>query len=212
MRLILAVFISFLPIIMRAQSEWEKPKVSDSEVIQEKKAKPNPDAKYLEGAVPEVNGKVEWKLDLDVPGKSANEIYDIMLKFFTELTEGENQLEGSCVTLVNKSEHVVVANVKEWLVFTDKFLSLDRTKFYYTLIAYCSDNKLTVTMNRISYRYEDGRVKNGGYLYKAEEWISDEYAMNPKKTKLYRGSAKFRRKTIDRKGDLFSSIKTAVLK
>ena len=84
MRLILAVFISFLPIIMHAQSEWEKTKVSDSEVIQEKKAKPNPDAKYLEGAVPEVNGKVEWKLDLDVPGKSANEIYDIMLKFFTE--------------------------------------------------------------------------------------------------------------------------------
>ena len=116
------------------------------------------------------------------------------------------------MTLVNKSEHVVVANVKEWLVFTDKFLSLDRTKFYYTLIAYCSDNKLTVTMNRISYRYEDGRVKNGGYLYKAEEWISDEYAMNRKKTKLYRGSAKFRRKTIDRKDDLFSSIKTAVLK
>ena len=58
MRLILAVFISFLPIIMYAQSEWEKPKVSDSEVIQGKKAKPNPDAKYLEGAVPEVNGKV----------------------------------------------------------------------------------------------------------------------------------------------------------
>ena len=40
MRLILAVFISFLPIFMHAQSEWEKPKVSDSEVIQEKKAKP----------------------------------------------------------------------------------------------------------------------------------------------------------------------------
>ena len=36
--------------------------------------------------------------------------------------------------------------------------------------------------------------------------------MNRKKTKLYRGSAKFRRKTIDRKDDLFSSIKTAVLK
>lgn len=198
--------------IVIAQSEWEKPKNIDSEFVQDKRTQTSDDAKYLAGAVPEIDGRVEWKLDIDVKGKTVDQIYDIMLQYMTKLTKGENQLEGSCVALVNKNEHVVVANVREWLVFTDKFLSLDRTKFYYTLIAYCSDNHLTVTMNRITYIYEDGRVKDGGYVYKAEEWINDENALNRKKTKLYRGSAKFRRKTIDRKDNLFNSIKDAVLK
>lgn len=214
MKLILAIFITLCPVVVFAQSEWEKPHKTDTETLKDKDdtVKTSRDAKYLAGAVPLVDGKVEWKLDIDVPGKTADQIYDIMLQYMTELTEGENQLEGSNAALVNKAEHIVVASVREWLVFTDKFLSLDRTKFNYTLIAYCSDNHLTVTMGRITYIYEDGRVKNGGYVYKAEEWISDDNALNRKKTKLYKGSAKFRRKTIDRKDSLFDSIKAAVLK
>lgn len=194
-----------------AQGVWEKPDAGNGEAEEQKVEKPNPDAKYLEGAVPEVDGKVEWRLDVDVPGKSADQIYDIMLKCLTDLTKTENQIEGSQVALVNKDEHIVVANIREWLVFTDKFFMLDRTKFFYTLIAYCKDNHLTVTMNRISYRYEEERTSDGGYVYKAEEWINDENALNRKKTKLVPGSAKFRRKTVDRKDYLFSVISDAVL-
>ena len=101
--------------------------------------------------------------------------------------------------------------MKEWLVFTDKLLSLDRTKFNYTLIAYCKDNHLTVTMGRILYIYDEERVR-GGYVYKAEEWINDENALNRKQTRLLPGSAKFRRKTIDRKDYIFNTIKENVLK
>ena len=162
--------------------------------------------------MPEVDGKVEWQLDVDVPGKTADQIYSIMLNCLTDLTKTENQLEGSSVALVNKQEHIVAASIKEWLVFTDKFLMLDRTKFNYTLIAYCKDNHLTVTMGRISYRYEDNRSDDGGYVYKAEEWINDENALNRKKTRLLPGSAKFRRKTIDRKDYLFDVIRQTVLK
>ena len=207
--------MTFLPIAAFAQSEWEKPNTSAVKVGDEAKqetTRTDPDAKYLEGAVPEVDGKVEWTLDVDVPGKDAEQIYDIMLQYLTNLTKSENQLEGSCVALVNKAEHIVVANVREWLVFTDKLLALDRAKFYYTVIAYCKDGHLTVTLGRISYRYEDGGDDNDGTLYKAEEWINDENALNKKKTKMYRGPKKFRKNTIDRKDYLFDSIKKAVLK
>lgn len=215
MKLIFVLVTCLIPIIGWSQGVWESPVTEKNNINNDtsvsKDTTPDPDEKYLVGAVPEVNGKVEWKLDVDVPDKSAQEIYDIIFDCFTNLTKEENQLEGSCVSLVNKKEHIVVASIKEWLVFTDKLLALDRTKFNYTLIAYCKENHLTVTMGRVSYRYDEERIK-GGHVYMAEEWINDENALNRKKTRLLPGSAKFRRKTIDRKDLVFDTIKTAVLK
>lgn len=204
------------PMATMAQSVWEKPEEGNATVEKQKKekikeTKPDPDAKYLAGAVPEVDGKVQWTLDVDAPGKSAEQIYDTMLKVLTDLTKTENQLEGSSVSLVNKQEHIIVASIREWIVFTDKLLSLDRAKFHYTLIAYCKDGHLTLTMGRISYRYGTSSSKTD-VLYKAEEWINDENALNKKQTKLLPLSAKFRRKTIDRKDYLFETISEAVKK
>lgn len=215
MKLILILLAYFIPWAVWAQGIWESPEIEDKNAENNntnfKSAKVNKDEKYLEGAVTEIDGKVEWTLDLDIPGKNAQDIYDIMFNYLENFTNSENQLEGSNVSLVNKKEHIIVASIKEWLVFTDKLLSLDRTKINYTLIAYCKDNHLLVTMGRISYKYDEGRVK-GGRVYMAEEWINDKNALNRKKTKLLPGSAKFRRKTIDRKDYIFDSIKTTVLK
>ena len=44
----------------------------------------------------------------------------------------------------------------------------------------------------------------------ADDWISDSNALNKKGTKLYKGSGKFRRKTIDRKNNIFGRIETAL--
>lgn len=214
MRLFFILAIFLMPFAAMSQGVWERPdagKNTGNQEKEQKEEKPNPDAKYLEGAVTEVDGKVVWTMDVDVPGKTAEQIYDTMLQCFTDLTKTENQIEGSNVTLVNKKEHIVVAAIREWLVFTDTFFALDRTKFFYTLIAYCKDNHLTVTMSRISYRYEEGRAPGGEYVYKAEEWINDENALNKRKTRLVPGSAKFRRKTIDRKDYLFNVIRKAAL-
>lgn len=194
-----------------AQNVWEKPEVKEAQPVQDKVEKPNPDAKYLAGAVTEKDGKVQWVLDIDVPGKDASQIYDRMYRCFSDLAKQENQLEGSGIALVNKVDKIIVASIKEWLVFKDQFLSLDRSKFFYTLVAECKDNHLTVTMSRLIYRYEEGRNTSRGTVYKAEEWISDSNALNKKRTKLLPGSAKFRRKTIDRKDYLFENIKRIVL-
>lgn len=209
MKKLIVLMMLALPMSVIAQNVWEKPKEEKVEKVEkaEEVKKPNKDEKYLRGAVPIVDGDVQWTLDVDVPGKSAQDIYDKMFKTLTDLTKSEGQLEGSAVTLVNKQDHIVVANVREWLLFSSSLLSLDRTKFNYTLIARCSDGHLNMTMNRISYKYDEERTNQ---VYKAEEWISDDAAVNKKNTKLYRGSAKFRRKTIDRKDQIFETIRNVL--
>ena len=203
----LAISLIFmLPVSVMAQNVWEKPKDTAPEVV-EKKQSENTKAKYLRGAVPVVDGMVQWELNVDMPGKSAQEIYDIMYKCLDDLTKSEGQLEGSCITLVNKEEKTIVANIREWLTFTSNFLSLDRAKFQYTLIAQCTDGHMRMTMDRIGYRYNESSTKIKEVAYTAEKLITDDKAVNKKNTRLYPGSAKFRRKTIDRKDNLFETIK-----
>lgn len=208
MKKLVTILMMAMPLAAMAQNVWEKPKEESLEkTAKVVTVKENKDEKYLRGAVPIVNGDVCWTLDVDVPGKSAQDIYDKMYKTLTDLTKSEGQLEGSAVSLVNKQDHIIVASVREWLLFSSNFISLDRSKFYYTLVARCSDGHLNMTMDRISYKYEEERNKQ---VYKAEEWISDDNAVNKKNTKLYRGSAKFRRKTIDRKDQIFETVKNVL--
>ena len=172
-------------------------------------AAPNPDAKYLEGAVPEVNGQVEWRLSIDVPGKSAEWIYDKLGQLFTDMTHAEGQMEQSRVALADEATHTLGVRFQEWLVFRNSTLSLDRTEFNFTIIAECTNEHADVKLGRINYVYEENR--DGGMTAKAEEWITDKYGLNKSKTKLARLSGKFRRKTIDRKDYIFREIKTTLL-
>ena len=172
-------------------------------------AAPNPDAKYLEGAVPEVNGQVEWRLSIDVPGKSAEWIYDKLGQLFTDMTHAEGQMEQSRVALADEATHTLGVRFQEWLVFRNSTLSLDRTEFNFTVIAECTNEHADVKLGRINYVYEENR--DGGMTAKAEEWITDKYGLNKSKTKLARLSGKFRRKTIDRKDYIFREIKNTLL-
>jgi colicin import membrane protein len=52
---------------------WERPEVEETEVSKEVK-----DAKYLKGAVPEVNGKVVFSTSINASGKTADEVFDIV--------------------------------------------------------------------------------------------------------------------------------------
>ncbi len=212
--IIIALFLAATSV--KAQEVWEKP--TDEVSKQEAKEKNTPaekkktanlkDAKYLAGAVTEKDGKVVWTTDIEIPGKSTQSIYDATLKAMQKLTKGENQLEGSSVSLVNKQEHIIVAAPKEWLTFTNKFLSLDRAEMNYVLIATCSDGKLHISMERIKYLYEENGKNKEKIL--AEDAITDKNALNKKKTRLVPGWARFRRKTIDRKDEIFKFLKENV--
>lgn len=196
-----------------AQNVWEKPvvdKTKSAATKSKQNAKKDEDPKYLAGAVPVVDGMVEWELNVDAPKKNAQEIYDIVLNYLMELTQEPNQLEGSQVSLVNKKDHIIAARIHEWLVFSDKFLALDRTKLNFTLIATCTDGHLNLKMNHINYRYEENRGNNE--IYFAEKWITDEEAIKKNGKSFYKGYGKFRKNTIDRKDNLFDIITQLVTK
>ncbi len=199
-RLLIAMLMG-LPLAAAAQDNaWEKTAVTTTA---------NADQKYLEGAVPVVDGQVVFETTIKAPGKTGKQIYDIMLNQLQQLTQGPEQFEQSSVTLQNADQLQIVGNYQEWLVFKNKPLNLDRTRLFYHLFADCRDGEATVKMTRIVYLYDEERDPQ---TYYANEWITDRYGLNKKKTKLARVSGKFRRKTIDRKDYLFEKFTIALTK
>lgn len=166
------------------------------------------DMKYLAGAITyNDENKIEFTLDTDANGKTAKQIYDIVLKYMSELTQNEQNI-ASRVALVNDTEHVIANTMDEWLVFSQSFISLDRTEFKYQLIAKISDNHLNLSLCRIIYNYEEGR--STGFKEPAEEVISDKIALNKKQNDLAKIFGKFRKCTIDRKDQIFAELAALV--
>jgi colicin import membrane protein len=154
--------------------------------------------------VPEVNGQVVFSKHINVPGKTASQIYDIMLQYMQRLTKTSNQIESQ-ISTSDAQKHEIVGIYQEWLVFKNTALSLDRTRFFYALRAQCSDGAVDIEMMRIRYLYEEERTPQ---RMTAEEWITDKESVNKKNTKLLPMSGKFRRKTIDRKDFLFNKFES----
>lgn len=197
-------------------SGWEVPTATPVAKKVEKKVATNAsgqtlkaDPKYLDGAITyDENDKIAFTLTTDANGKSASQIYDIVYNYMNELTQGENNI-ASRMALVNKEQNVIANTMDEWLVFSNSFISLDRTEFKYTLVATIKDNSLQLTLNRINYNYEAGR--STGFKDVAENVICDKMALNKKKTALAKIYGKFRRCTIDRKDQIFNEL-TALVK
>ncbi len=202
-RLVMLLLSAAVCGLANAQNEWEEMDRTQEEKEKVAVAAVNPDAKYLAGAVPVVDGRVVFSTVIEAPGKSASQIYSTMKSYMDRMTRLPNQLEHSTLAIANSSKNLLCGNYQEWLVFKNNALSLDRTRFYYTVIANCYDGRVEVKMTRIYYLYEEERDPQS---YKAEEWIDDKNALNKKKDKLLRGNAKFRRKTIDRKDYLFGKF------
>ena len=200
MKKYLIAILLALPLAVSAQDNtWERIEVEPVE-------KENPDAKYLaENAVPLVDGKVVFQTVIKAPGKSADQIYDILLKQLEKMVQEPNQIENSVVALQDRDKHELAAVFHEWLVFKNSARALDRTQFNFQLHVWCSDGQADVSMARMSYDYDLDRKPTH---YTAEEWITDKYAVNKKHTKLYPISAKFRRKTSDRKDFIFKKFES----
>lgn len=198
MKKYLIAILMAMPLIASAQDNtWERIEQAPAE-------KENPDAKYLaEGAVPLVDGKVCWQTTINAPGKTAKQIYDILFKQVDKMVKEPNQIANSAIVLNDTENYKFGAIFHEWLVFKNAALALDRTQFNFQLIVKCEDGKADVKMTHITYDYDLDRKPTH---YVAEEWITDKYAVNKKRTKLYPITAKFRRKTIDRKDFIFSKF------
>lgn len=201
-KIFLAAIFAMASFSLWAQDNtWERIEEEEDEV---KEQQVNPDQKYLRGAVPVVDGRVEFRKVIEAPGKSAAQVYDIVLKYMEKMTKEKNQIHSQIV-IADTEKHEVGGAYEEWLVFKSTVLALDRTRLYYVIDAKCSDGKADITITRIHYLYEEERKP---MRLKAEEWITDDEAVNKKNTKLLPVTAKFRRKTIDRKDFLFNKFES----
>ena len=193
-------FVALSSLSLWAQDNtWERAEVEETEVKKELK-----DAKYLKGAVTEVDGKVVFSTTINAPGKTADQVFDIVKTYLTKMT-GEKNQEVARIVIDDKEKHELGATFNEWLVFKSNPIMLDQTRMLYALKVRCSDGKANITMSNIRYIYEENRNPQH---YTAEEWISDKEALNKKGTRLLPLSGKFRRKTIDRKDYIFNKFES----
>ena len=162
--------------------------------------KDDDDSRYLAGAVPEVDGRVVFSREFSIPGMSQDEIYERMLKWL----DGRMAQNKNNSRVVYKEKGVIAAAGEEWLVFSSTALSLDRTWLTYQVTVNCQPQKCTMEVEKIRYTYREKEK------YAAEEWITDKYALNKAKTKMVRGLAKWRRKTVNFADNLFEEAAKAL--
>lgn len=174
------------------------PMTTKAETVKDKKD----DTRYLAGAVPEVDGKVVFSKEFQISGMSQSQIYDTVMKWMEERLK-ENKNIDSRIVFTDKEKGTIAGVGEEWMVFKSSALSLDRTLINYQITVTCKPESCLVELEKIRFTYRDTEK------YKAEEWITDKYALNKTKTKLVRGLAKWRRKTVDFADDIFMDVAVA---
>lgn len=161
------------------------------------------DPKYLAGTVPETDGMVIYTKAFDVPGKSALDIYTSLKDYtLTSLVNGPDHGEQARITQDTPEEGILCASVHETLWFLRKPMRSDFAQFYYQIIFEVKDGGFSATMRALRYLYNFSGKENDDTPLRAEEWITDRYALAKGGSKLTRTNGKFRRATIDRKDEI----------
>ena len=154
------------------------------------------------GAIPVKNGKVTFEDTIPAEGYTAEEVkraVDAWVKerFVKPTVISVKQFESD-------QPETIMLKGEEYIVFKNKFLVLERARIYYYLTLTANDGSCTFNMSRITYWYDDEDDK-GGLKMIAEEWITDENAIN-KKGELKKFKGKFRNKTIELKNTLVNAL------
>lgn len=153
--------------------------------------------KYLQGAVPEVDGKVVFTKTINVNASiSESDLFDLMNKWAAD-NYGE---EGKGKILLSDAQKRTIAcSGKKDLTFKKSMLVLDQATMLYQLILEIGQGKCEVTIRNIKYEYPDFKKPSP-----SEELITDKMALNGKKLNRYLD--KFRIFTVDAVDDIFNNI------
>lgn len=159
------------------------------------------DNKYLVGAVPMKDEKVVFTKKVSVPSETKEQVYNVMNQWAQE----KFNTETSRVVYADQDEGDLAVVAEKRFVFKSNFIALDQTDMSYRMTIECEDGQVDVEISGIKYKYVVA-YQDKPEVYLAEEWITDDYALNRSKTKLNRVSGKFRQKTIDYVDSLFMEI------
>ncbi len=154
------------------------------------------DPKYLAGAVPMIDGKVVFSKEIPVKTSlSADSLYKLIGRYVARSLNRDEVLKRSGMVNDSNAHHLEVGAV-EYITFRKSALVLDRTQIIYKINIDITTTNLSVKMSDISYYYNE--ESDYPEKFTAEEWITDEIALNKKKTGfIYNRFGKFRTTTID---------------
>lgn len=165
------------------------------------------DAKYLAGAVPEVNGHVVFLQTYTLPGQSASSIYAAVRSYVEDaLVQGPEHGIQARITEDSASEGILAASIQETLWFLRRPMRSDFADFYYQVVAEVHDGSLTLTLRNLRYVYRLSDREEDIATFRAEEWITDKKCLSKKGDKLQRHNGKFRIGTIDRVQAVFRDL------
>lgn len=169
---------------------------------------------YMQGAVPEVDGKVVFSKTFYTNGMSKFDVYMKLTQWATfrynpSTERGKwndadyfKNTEFARVLEASAEKGILKIQGNEEMVFTNKTLAKDTAIASYILMLTIEDGKVSAELRNISYTYS---LTDTPQRIEAEDWITDKEAIT-KNNKLNRGSGKFRVKTIDLKDELFKEI------
>ncbi len=170
---------------------------------------------YMQGAVPEVDGKVVFSQTFALNGKTEAQAYAALAQWSSMryMANTENGLwnepgyyrnmDNAVVREADKSNGILVCQADEEQVFSNRTLAKDYCRMNYILTLKVEKGSVVATMSTISYVYN---LTETPERIAAEDWITDSEAFNKKGTKMLKSCAKFRIKTIDVKNQLFKEI------
>ncbi len=162
-------------------------------------------SRYLaKDAVVVKDGFVVFAEDIKLlDGHTAAQVGEVANKWMTEYLK---KFDKATNRIISSSDNKLVAVCDRDLVFTDNAISLDKCRMSYVLTIEWTASDCQLRIERIRYVYDDG---TGASKLTAEDYITDENAVNRSRTKLVPITGKFRRKTIDFVDEVFASFKDA---
>ncbi len=161
------------------------------------------DSAYLAGKVPmTADGVVCFEHTFVSKTKDSQQVFNILKQKALQKAEETKALDIS--RILSESKDTLVATICEPLYFKRKKWEADSTLLQYQYFVTKDSSSTTLRIWFISYCYEQER--ESGFNYKAEEWITDKYALSKDGLSLLKYPGKFRRKTIDYIGQLFEEL------
>ncbi|MDD2436500.1 MAG: DUF4468 domain-containing protein [Massilibacteroides sp.] len=157
------------------------------------------DATYLEGAVPEIEGRVVFEKTFDFFQAPKDDVFAVALDW----AQNRFKDEKNRIVYTNKETGDIAVIGEDYLVFSSTSLALDRSLMNYRLLMHCQADRIEIKVNGIKYEYSVSYQREPE-RYIAEEWITDQYAVN--NGKLNRISGKFRKATIDYVNSLLAEV------
>ncbi len=144
------------------------------------------------GSVPVVNGRVLFQETIPTSKDQATSFE--LINMWAKQRFVKPNVIVSKFTADDANNYHLSLTAEEYIVFTNRFFVLDRTRINYWVDIQCNAGNTTIKLTRINYWYEEER--DGGTKFSAESTITDEQAFN-KKGKLLKEQGKFRKGTID---------------